>query len=182
MKRRNCYFAKYTKMVNIEPAAGKAKPISNTTSQDAIDSRFSRLWSEGGNGTGSNTCRASVPFQDSKSADQRPPIKDTIHPSLHSVFSIGSPIDPESPCRGLRRSVGGYAREPEARSTIRERFRLPPAYGRYRGRAYKARALLLIAYLLRQALYRSTFVSEATLCSKKGIRWVPKIEVELRSP
>jgi hypothetical protein len=126
MKRRNCYFAKYTKMVNIEPAAGKAKPISNTISQDAIDSRFSRLWSEGGNGTGSNTCRASVQFQDSKSADQRPSIKDTIHPSLHSVFSIGSPIDPESPCRGLRRSVGGYAREPEARST-RERFRLGSA-------------------------------------------------------
>jgi hypothetical protein len=93
MERRNsyCYFAKYTKVVDIEPAAGKAKPTSNTTSQAAIDSRPSCLRSEGGNGTGSGTNRASVRIQDSKSAgQQRPAIKDTIHPSLHSFYSIES--------------------------------------------------------------------------------------------
>jgi hypothetical protein len=92
MKGRNRYFAKYTKMVDIQPAAGEAKPTSNTTSQDAIDSRPSRLPSEGCNGTGSNTYQVSVQFQDSKSADQQRPAitKDTIHPSMHSVFSTDS--------------------------------------------------------------------------------------------
>ena len=86
MKGRNRYFAKYTKMVDIQPAAGEAKPTSNTTSQDAIDSRPSRLPSEGGNGTGSNTYQASVQFQDFKSADQQRPAitKYTIHPSIYT--------------------------------------------------------------------------------------------------
>ena len=84
MRGRNRYFANYTKMVTIQPA-GKAKLTSNTTSQDAIGSRLSCLRSEGGNGTGPDTNRASVQFQDSKSADQRPAIKDTIHPGLHSL-------------------------------------------------------------------------------------------------
>ena len=75
---------------------------------------------------------------------------------------------PQPPAGGYTEKIGGYAREPEARST-RERFRLPPAYGRYRGRAYKARALLLIAYLLRQALSNCYcfLCAGLSFCSKK---------------
>ena len=52
---------------------------------------------------------------------------------------------PQNPLQGATEKIGGYAREPEARST-RGRFRLPPAYGRYSRRAYKARVLFLFAY------------------------------------
>jgi hypothetical protein len=41
--------------------------------------------------------------------------------------------------------IGGYTREPEVRST-REHYRLPPAYGRYSRRAYRAHELFLFAY------------------------------------
>jgi hypothetical protein len=122
MKRRNCYFAKYTKVVDIEPAAGKAKLTSNTTTQDAIDSRFSRLRSEGGNETGSNTYRASVQFQDSKSADQRPATKDTIHPSLHSVFSI----DSHRSHRPSTTAVGSRLSHPSFSTSTDYVFRISP--------------------------------------------------------
>jgi hypothetical protein len=46
--------------------------------------------------------------------------------------------------------IGGYARKPEARST-REALRISSAYGSDRTRAYEARVLYLIAFLLKQA-------------------------------
>jgi hypothetical protein len=101
MQGRNRYFANYTKVVDIQPAM-IAELTSNTTSQDAIDSRLSCLRSEGGNGTGSDTNRASVQFQDSKSADQQRPAitKDAIHPSSHSFYSIDSLASFAAPLHG----------------------------------------------------------------------------------
>jgi hypothetical protein len=55
---------------------------------------------------------------------------------------------PRNPLQRATERIGGYAREPEVRST-REHFRLLPAYVRYSRRAYMAHELFLIAYLFR---------------------------------
>ena len=63
-------------------------------------------------------------------------------------------LDPNNALQHATGKKRRVTRKPEARST-RERFRLPPAYGRDRTRAYEARVLYLIAYLLKQASLRN---------------------------
>jgi hypothetical protein len=61
------------------------------------------------------------------------------------LFYGGLSDRPRHPLQGATERIGGYAREPEVRPT-REHHRLPPAYGRYSRRAYRAHELFLFAY------------------------------------
>jgi hypothetical protein len=68
--------------------------------------------------------------------------------TLALTTQVERDIERSTPNNALQHAtgkIGGYTREPEVRST-REHHRLPPAYGRYSRRTYRAHELFLFAY------------------------------------